>query len=163
MPRGKRCLPGQINSYLGIVISGLLPEKRNDTCFIRYFLVLLTFVILLFTLRERVASVRKGDVSLSYYSMFQGEEIPDMVQKTNRHFANLFEVPVLFYGAGILHIAMEMTDPALVILAWSFVAARVIHTCIHLGYNNVMHRLVMFGFGNVSVLGVWILIVSSAT
>ena len=56
------------------------------------FLILLTFVILLFTLRERVASVRKGDVSLSYYSMFQGEEIPDIVQKTNRHFANLFEV-----------------------------------------------------------------------
>ena len=127
------------------------------------FLVLLTFVILLFTLRERVASVRKGDVSLSYYSMFLGEEIPDMVQKTNRHFANLFEVRVLFYGAGILYIAMEMTDPAPVILAWGFVAARVIHTCIHLGYNNVMHRLVMFGIGNVSVLGVWILIVSSAT
>ena len=107
--------------------------------------------------------MRKGDVSLSFYSMFQGEEIPDMVQKTNRHFANLFEVPVLFYGAGILYIAMEMTDPAPVILASGFVAARVIHTCIHLGHNNVMHRLVMFGIGNVSVLGVWILIVSSAT
>lgn len=128
-----------------------------------FFMVLLTFVILLFTLRVRVASVREGDVSLSYYSMFQGEEVPEIVQKTNRHFANLFEVPVLFYGAGILYIAMEMTNPAPVALAWVFVAARVIHTCIHLGYNNVMHRLVVFGIGNVSVLGMWILIVSTAT
>jgi hypothetical protein len=95
--------------------------------------------------------------------MFQGEEIPDIAQKTNRYFANLFQVPVLFYGAGILYIAMELTGPTPVILAWVFVAARVIHTCIHLGYNNVMHRLVMFGIGNVSVLGMWILIVSSAT
>lgn len=63
-------------------------------------------MILLFTLRMRAASVRKGAVSLSYYSMFQGEEVPDIVQKTNRHFAKLFEVPVLFYGAGILCIAM---------------------------------------------------------
>ena len=82
------------------------------------FRVLLTFVILLFTLRERVASVRKGDVSLSYYSMLQGEEIPDIVQRNNLHFANLFEVPVLFYSAGILYIAMEMSDPEPVILAW---------------------------------------------
>ena len=50
--------------------------------------------------------MRKGAVSLSYYSMFQGEEVPDIVQKTNRHFAKLFEVPALFYGAGILCIAM---------------------------------------------------------
>ena len=123
---------------------------------------MLTFLILLFTLRVRVASVRKGDVSLSYYSMFQGEEVPDIVQKTSRHFANLFEVPVLFYSAGILYIALEMTDPAPIALAWIFVAARVVHTCIHLGYNNVMHRLIVFGIGNLSVLGMWILIVAAA-
>ena len=127
-----------------------------------FFMVMLTFVILLLTLRVRVASVRKGDVSLSYYSMFQGEEVPDMVQKTSRHFVNLFEVPVLFYSAGILYIALDMTAFAPIALAWAFVAARVVHTCIHLGYNNVMHRLIVFGIGNVSVLGMWILIVSAA-
>ena len=31
-----------------------------------------------------------------------------------------------------------------------------------LGYNNVMHRLIVFGIGNLSVLGMWILIVSAA-
>jgi hypothetical protein len=126
-----------------------------------FFMVMLTFVILLFTLRIRLASIRRGEVSLSYYSMFQGEEIPDLVIKTSRNVANLFEVPVLFYAAGVLYVALEMSDPVPVTLAWVFVTARVIHTGIHLSYNNVMHRLIVFGLGNLSVLGMWISIVSS--
>lgn len=128
-----------------------------------FIMVILTFVILLFTLRTRVAAVQRGEVSLSYYSLFQGEEVPDMVAKTSRHFSNLFEVPVLFYAAGVLYVALGLTEATPVYCAWTFVAARVIHTCIHLGYNNVMHRLVVFGIGNVSVLAMWILIVSAGT
>lgn len=128
-----------------------------------FIMVILTFVILLFTLRVRISSVQKGEVSLSYYSLFQGEELPDLVAKTNRHFANLFEVPVLFYAGGILYVALDSTDPFPVYCAWSFVGARLIHTTIHLGYNKVMHRLVAFGIGNLSVLAMWIAIVSSAT
>ena len=127
-----------------------------------FFMVMLTFVTLLFTLRIRLASVRRGEVSLSYYSMFQGEEIPDLVIKTSRNVANLFEVPVLFYTAGVLYVALEISDSVPVTLAWLFVIARVIHTSIHLSYNNVMHRLIVFGLGNLSVLGMWISIVSAA-
>ncbi len=128
-----------------------------------FIMVILTFMILLFTLRVRIASVRKGDVSMSYYSLFRGEEVPEMVAKTSRHFSNLFEVPVLFYSAGVLYVALDMTIQFPVTCAWVFVTARVVHTCIHLGYNNVMHRLVMFGIANLSVLAMWIAIVSEAT
>ena len=61
-----------------------------------FFMVMLTFVIVLFTLRIRLASVRRGEVSLSYYSMFQGEEMPDLVIKTSRKLVNHFAVPVSF-------------------------------------------------------------------
>ena len=95
-----------------------------------FFMVMLTFVIMLFTLRIRLASVRRGEVSLSYYSMFQGEEIPDLVIKTCRNVANLFEVPVLFYAAGVLYVALEISDSIPVTLAWLFVIARVISASI---------------------------------
>ena len=127
-----------------------------------FFTVMQTFVILLFTLRIRLTSVRRVALSLSYYSMFQGDEIPDLVIKTSRNVANLFEVPSLFYTAGVLYIALEMSDSVPVTLAWLFVIARLIHTGIHLSYNNVMHRLTLFVLGNLSVLGMWISIVSSA-
>ena len=127
-----------------------------------FFMVMLTFAILLFTLRIRLTSVRRVEVSLSYFSMFQGEEIPDLVIKTSRNVANLFKVPILFYTAGVLYVALEMSDSVPVTLAWLFVIARLIHTGIHLSYNNVMHRKIVFGVGNLSVLGMWISIVSSA-
>ena len=128
-----------------------------------FIMVILTFVILLFTLQVRISSVQKGDVSLSYYSLFQGEEVPDMVTKTSRHFSNLFEVPVLFYAAGVLYVALDSTDTFPIYCAWVFVASRIVHTSIHLGYNKLMHRLVVFGIGNASVLAMWVAIVASAT
>ena len=88
-----------------------------------FFMVMLTFVIVLFTLRIRLAFVRRGEVSLSYYSMFQGEEIPDLAIKTSRNVTNLFEVPVLFYTAGVLYVALEISDSVPVTLAWLFVIA----------------------------------------
>ena len=117
-----------------------------------FFMVMLTLMIGPFTLRIRLASVHRGEVSLIYYSMFQCEEIPDLVIKTSRKLANLFTVPVLFYAAGILYAALEMSDSIPVTLAWLFVIYRLIHTGIHLSYNNVMHWLVVFGVGNLSVL-----------
>ena len=117
-----------------------------------FFMAMLIFMIVLFTLRIRLASVRRSEVSLSYYSMFHCEETPDWVIKTSRKLANHFVVPVLLHEAGILYAALEMSDSVPVTLAWLFVIARLIHTGLHLSYNNVMHRLVVFGVGNLSVL-----------
>ena len=105
-----------------------------------FFIVMLTFVIMLFTLRVRLASARRGKVSLSYISISQDKEIPDLVTKTCRNVANLFEVPVLLYAAGVLYVVLEMSQSIPVTLAWLFV----------------------FGLGNLSFLSMWMSIVASA-
>ncbi len=128
-----------------------------------FFLVLLTFSILLLTLRVRIRSVQKGDVALSYYSLMGGSEVPDIVTKTTRQLSNLFEVPVLFYVAGVLYLSLDISSTLPVTFAWIFVAARVMHSLIHLSYNNVLHRVVAFGIGNLAVLAMWISIVSAVT
>ena len=127
-----------------------------------FMLVMLTYVVLLVTVRVRTGAVRDGSVPITYFSLMQGEDIPEMVAKTSRQFSNLFEVPVLFYVAGLIYIALDMTTSFPVTAAWAFVAARIVHTCIHLGYNNVLHRLIVFGFGNLCVLAMWISIVAAA-
>ncbi|GAB5497904.1 MAG: MAPEG family protein [Pseudohongiellaceae bacterium] len=127
-----------------------------------FMMVMLTYVVMLITVRVRTSAVNRGDIQPSYFSIFQGENIPEMVHKTNRHFDNLFEMPVLFYLAGVLYIALDLSDPFPIACAWAFVVLRVIHTCIHLGYNNVMHRLIAFILGTVCVLAMWISIVIAA-
>ncbi|MFN3164180.1 MAG: hypothetical protein ACE37N_12060, partial [Pseudohongiellaceae bacterium] len=62
-----------------------------------FMMVMLTYVVMLITVRVRTSAVNRGDIEASYFSIFQGENIPEMVHKTNRHFDNLFEMPVLFY------------------------------------------------------------------
>jgi hypothetical protein len=124
-----------------------------------FMMVVLTFVVFLIAFRVRTGSVQRGEVSIKYYSVFQGENIPELVHKTTRHFANLFEVPVLFYVAGLLYLVLEQSGSFAIYCAWAFVATRVVHSFIHLGYNNVLHRLVAFAAGNACVLAMWISIV----
>ena len=107
-------------------------------------MVLLTFVAMLITARVRVQSARRGEVSLSCFSLMQGDKIPDMVTKTSRHFSNLFEMPLLFYVAGTLYIALDLTIPLAIYCAWAFVVTRILHSIVYLGYNNVAHRLFVY-------------------
>ena len=127
-----------------------------------FMLVILTTVIMVLTARVRIASVRKGTVPASYYSLMQGEEVPEFVTKTTRHFNNLFEVPTLFYAGGAVYLALDLTTQLPITCAWAFVTARVIHSIIHLSYNNVFHRLIVFGIGNFSVLLMWLAIMNAA-
>ena len=40
-------------------------------------------------------------------------------------------------------------------LAWAYVGLRVAHSAIHLTYNRVRHRLVVFAVGNVVLVMLW--------
>ena len=128
-----------------------------------FILVMMTMAIMVITARARMASVRDGSVSISYYSLMQGESPPEFMEKTTRHFNNLFEVPTLFYAGGAVYLAMDLTSQMPIFCAWAFVAFRIIHTFIHLGYNNVLHRLIVFGLGNISIMLLWIGILRSAS
>ena len=125
-------------------------------------LVRLTVVIMVLTARVRMGSVKSGAVPESYYNLMEGHAVPELVAKTTRNFNNLFEVPTLFYAGGAVYLALDQTGQAAVISAWVFVAARVLHSIIHLSYNNPMHRMVVFAIGNLSVLVMWLSIVNAA-
>ena len=127
-----------------------------------FVLVILTMVIMVLTARVRIESVQSGTVPQSYYSLMEGHDIPDFVAKTTRNFNNLFEVPTLFYAGGAVYLALDQAGQLPIISACIFVAARVMHSIIHLSYNNVLHRLVIFAIGNLSVLVMWLGIVNAA-
>jgi hypothetical protein len=61
---------------------------------------------------------------------------------------NLLEIPVLFYVVSIVAFAAHLADPPAVVLAWTYVGLRVLHSLVHLTYNNVIHRLVVFAASN---------------
>jgi len=114
------------------------------------------------TARVRMGSVKIGAVPESYHNLMEGHAVAELDAKSTRNFNNLFEVPTLFYAGGPVYLALDQTGQAAVISAWVFVAARVLHSIIHLSYNNPMHRMVVFAIGNLSVLVMWLSIVNAA-
>ena len=73
------------------------------------------------------------------------------------NFRNLFEVPVLFYAiCCALAIAGAVTELQLA-LAWLFVILRAAHSFIHVTYNRVMHRFLVYVAGGTVVFLMWAL------
>lgn len=126
-------------------------------------MVILTCAIAIYLFRLRVRAVKAGQVRLSQFRLNTGE-VPDAITQAARNYSNLFEVPVLFYTAGAIAIALGIQVPAMIITAWIFVLARIAHSWIHLTGNNVIHRLRAYMLGNICVLVIWgILVASYAT
>lgn len=119
-------------------------------------LVMLTFVMAVATGASRLTSVRRRDVDPKYYRLMTGATPPDYVQKTGRNFANLLETPVLFYLLGALVIALNIDNVELVQHAWLYVALRLVHTIIHVSYNNPIHRFLAFVASLLTLLAMWI-------
>ena len=60
-------------------------------------------------------------------------------------------------GFASLAVATQTVDTVMVVLAWLFVASRVVHMLIHTGGNNVLHRFLAFitGFTFLVLLWAW--------
>lgn len=123
-------------------------------------MVILTLAVAIHLFLQRVKAVKAGEMRLSQFRLNTGE-IPDAMAQAARNYSNLFEMPVLFYTAGAVALALGIQTPAMVITAWIFVLARIIHTWIHLHGNNVIHRLRAYILGNICVLVLWGLLVVS--
>lgn len=119
-------------------------------------LVMLTFIMAFATGTSRLISVRRKQINPKYYVLLSGDTPPDYVQKIGRNFANLLEVPVLFYLLAVLVITLEINNALLLNLAWLYAALRLVHTIIHVSYNYVMHRFMVFGLSVLTLLAMWV-------
>lgn len=116
----------------------------------------LTFVVLGLTARARFAAVKNGDVHPAYFKEYNRGDLHGKVQVYSRHMQNHFEVPPIFYAVVLFTVAMNVSTWLSVILAWAFVALRVVHTVVHLGGNNVVLRFSTFGLSFLTLSGLWL-------
>lgn len=89
---------------------------------------------------------------------FKGpNNVKDSLENINAsdNFKNLFEMPVLFYVlCGFIAIS-GLTTPALVCMAWIYVALRAAHSLIHITYNRVMHRFLVYALSTILLFVMW--------
>jgi len=120
-------------------------------------MVLLTFGVAVILFRARVRSVREGHTAVSYFRTFAGSP-PELefLAKPTRHFANLFEVPTLFYAGCLAAMVVGATGAPALVFAWGYVATRLVHAWVHLRANRVRHRFRIYLISWVFLLALWI-------
>lgn len=121
-------------------------------------MVLLSATVLGILFRSRVRAVQASQVPVTYFRLYQGEVEPESIAKPARHFANLFEAPVLFYAACLAAMVTGQVGTAMVALAWAYVAARVVHAVVHLGGNRLRWRMRVYFASWLVLLAMWILL-----
>ncbi len=119
--------------------------------------VALTFGVMIIMYRKRVTEMETKRIhpqQIKTRSKTLGV-LTDSETAAN-NYTNLFESPVLFYTAILLTLILMLQDSILVILAWTYVGSRIIHSFIHITYNRVMHRFVVFLFSNFVLFAIWV-------
>lgn len=119
-------------------------------------LVALTFVVLVIVPFARIGAVLKGKAHIKDYRFGDTDNVPVRARLLNRNLMNLLQMPVLFYVVCLLFIITETTSAIAVNFAYSFVILRIIHSLVHIGYNNITHRFVAYLLSNIILFGMWL-------
>lgn len=113
-----------------------------------------TGLILLLVAGQRLTA----GVSPREFALGESAQVPERAVLVNRNYMNLLELPLLFYVACILGFAVPTSSTWLLPLAWAYVALRVAHSLIHILYNNVLHRFLVFATSNFVLLALWVVV-----
>lgn len=107
-----------------------------------------TMTVLLLIPFQRFKAGLAKQVDFEDFKNGESDKVPAYVRIPNRNFMNLLEVPVLFYVLSLVSFLTHAVDIWLLLLSWLYVALRVVHSLIHLSYNKVLHRLLVFALSN---------------
>jgi hypothetical protein len=127
-----------------------------DILYPMFALVLLTFSVLIQIPIRRFRAAYRGQVTVEDFRLGESANVPMTTSLPNRNYMNLLELPVLFY---VLCLGLYVTgraDSTSCLLAWIYVGLRVVHSAIHVTYNHVIQRLVVFATSNFLLAGCWI-------
>jgi len=107
-------------------------------------------------LRNR--AIRTRTVSIKFYRSYNDETggEPEYNKVVSRHYSNLFEMPVLFYVVVILTYVTQHVTLWMTWLAWGYVVCRYVHSYVHLTYNNVVLRFLVFLISGMVLSAMWI-------
>ncbi|MES2056337.1 MAG: MAPEG family protein [Pseudomonadota bacterium] len=78
------------------------------------------------------------------------------VEMPTHNFANLFEMPVLFFALIPLLMITHQANHIQVILAWAYVVLRAIHSFIHIGPKKVRPRFMVYLLSCAVLMAMWI-------
>jgi hypothetical protein len=115
----------------------------------------LTFALLIWMGTRRLRALNAGKLEIDDIALGEPRWPARETQGANA-FNNQFQVPVLFYVLVILALVTRKADLLFVVMAWIFVAFRIVHALIHTSTNDVRQRFTAFLAGVIILMAMWI-------
>jgi hypothetical protein len=119
-------------------------------------MVLLTAIAWVVMGRRRQAAIRTHEMRLRDFTGKGDIPMTPEVSVSTRHFANHFEIPILFHVVSLAHIVLAAANWLAVAMAWAFVVLRALHMREHLGRNRVMTRFNLYAASTALVWLLWL-------
>lgn len=118
--------------------------------------VLLTFIVLYIMGRKRVNEIKSKNIHPQKTNIRANSSavFKDAAQASDNYHSQ-FEAPLLFYVAIMLTLMLMVQDYVIVLLAWTYVGLRYVHSFIHITYNRVLHRFAVFVFSSIVLAALW--------
>ena len=124
-------------------------------------MIALTFAVSLVMYRRRIAEIRAKKIPLRSIASATGMATHVQDSRASDNYRNLFEGPVLFYVTALAAFALKIVTPLLLVLAWLYVACRIVHSLVHVTTNRVKHRFLAFVASHAVLFVLWIVLASS--
>ena len=117
-------------------------------------LAFLTMIVWLHMYAVRISEVRKRGLEIESLTPFN-RDLGVRFLTSGDNLRNLFEMPVLFYAAAAITLATETQDFALVAMASVYVALRYVHSFVHITYNRISHRFMVYVMSSIVLFVLW--------
>ena len=101
----------------------------------------------------RAGTVKPEDIGLRELNW------PKRTAQVSNAYSNQTELPALFYILAVLAYFTHHVGILFVLLAWVFVAFRLLHAYVHVTSNNAKVRGALFGLGSVVLAIMWVIFI----
>jgi hypothetical protein len=155
---------GRVSALLGVFtlllvyLSGLAaePAPRPEQLLgpVLAQVALIASVWLLMAVVRNVATMR-GLASPEYYLRYASNAPADWIERPARTFNNLMQMPSLFYAVCAFMLITHRLDRAQLAYAWLFVALRLLHAVIYIGWNPLPYRFATWIMGCITLFVLW--------
>ena len=119
-------------------------------------MVLVTALVWIKLYADRIGEMRAKRIGAQDLATVRDAAARLQNTRAAENFRNLFEVPVLFYALCIALAVTGGSTPGFLAAAWAYVGLRALHSLIHVTYNRVMHRFLIYVSSTVLLFGMWV-------
>ena len=116
-------------------------------------LIVWSLIVWVWMYARRIPAIRKAGISPVQARAHRSLEVlPLAVRQVADNYTNLMEQPTLFYALVFYGYLAAQQNEVNVVLAWAYMATRIVHSLIHATVNIVMARFAVHALGTIMLM-----------